>query len=185
MKFTVRSSFGAPPAVADCSWPQIVSWLKDQALCAIDRKDQVTLCAFTEFVGGWKRENLGLDGLWALPLDFDKVPMGRVLDLVQDSIRICPGVSCLIHTTYQHGVVPNPYDPDHNPYARLRVIFPCDLPLSVGHYADAWGEAVQDFGAAGHAVDPCTGNPERTWYVPAINPSAPAWAKPWIGEYFK
>jgi hypothetical protein len=43
---------------------------------------------------------------------------------------------------------------------------------------------VREFAEAGHEVDPQTGNPERCWYVPAVNPSAPEWAQqPWVQEF--
>lgn len=184
MRVTFRSSFGAPPVVSTCDWTQLVFWLKNQALVTMPSKDACTMIAYTDFVGGWKRQNMGLEGLWALNLDFDKVPLGQVQSLIQRAHEVCPGERFLMHTTYQHGCL---LDAQHDqPLARLRVIYPTEVPLSAPHYCEAWAEATNDFAGAGHVVDPATSNPERCWFVPAINPNAPEWARaPWVQEFEK
>lgn len=173
MLITLRPTFGAQPQPFECTWPQLVDWLKQQSHTVAPTKDSVCLVAFGSFAGGFKREQLNPEGLWALALDLDHVPIEKMGELVLLAPTLGSG---LMHTTYSHGCTPGE--------ARVRVLYPLPGPVNAGDYVDLWLKAVAVYAAEGFEVDPATGNPERCWYIPAINPNAPEWAQtPWLLEF--
>lgn len=147
------------------TWPELVAWFAQCAQTPYESKDVIPLIQYAHTSGAKRADATELH---ALSLDYDGCTPEQFGQAVAAANAL--GVAWFGYTSYRHGVYVDPKRPLDT--ARFRLVFPLARPIPAAHVEAATSALAQLVGVFNSkAPGKPERNPERRWYIPAINPA--------------